>query len=113
MTRRHRGTVGQPTYLVDARHDKPPALTPEEVVGRHIQPQPNGCWLYNGEPDTYASISIYHGQVMTAHRFVYQTMVGPIEVGHHIHHECETPGCCNPAHLVMLTPAEHRARHKR
>ena len=27
--------------------------TPEERFGARVEPQPNGCWLYNGEPNTY------------------------------------------------------------
>lgn len=86
----------------------------ETRVGRHIEPQPNGCWLYNGQTDRYGQVKGAHrGRrwSMPAHRFVYEVLVGRIPEGHHLHHECETPGCCNPEHLAPLTPGDHRRLH--
>lgn len=38
-----------------------------------------------------------------AHRFAYEFLVGPIEVGLEPDHTCRNPGCCNPAHLEVVT----------
>jgi hypothetical protein len=38
--------------------------------------------------------------------------VGEIPEGHHLHHTCETPGCCNPAHLEPLSPGDHVRKHR-
>lgn len=84
--------------------------SPEARIGRCIQPQPDGCWLYNGRSDGYV---IVHGVHTSLHRWVYETLVGPIDEGTHIHHECGNKACCNPKHLAMLTPAQHAAEHKR
>jgi hypothetical protein len=86
-------------------------LTFEEVVGRHVQVQPDGCWLYNGQDDKYGLTSGFVGQPVLIHRFVYETLVGPIEPGHVLHHRCLNKGCCNPAHLEQLTPSEHTRLH--
>lgn len=83
----------------------------EARIGRSIKPQPNGCWLHSGRADGYASIRTKAG-VVSVHRWVYTTLVGPIDEGCHLHHTCGTKGCCNPAHLVQLTPKEHAAAHK-
>lgn len=82
-----------------------------ERIGAQIKPQPNGCWLWNGRGDTYGQ-ALERGENIKIHRFVYKILVGPIAEGHDIHHKCETPGCCNPAHLVALTRKEHKAAHR-
>jgi hypothetical protein len=86
----------------------------ETRIGKRIQPQPNGCWLYRGDPDTYAKTALARGWPITVHRFVYETLLDvEIPEGHDLHHLCETPGCCNPDHLEPLTRKEHKAEHKR
>ena len=86
----------------------------EAQVGRRIHPQPNGCWLWDGQTERYGhvivTISGERSQVH-AHRWVYETLVGPIPKNHQLHHECETKGCVNPAHLVPLLPAAHYRQH--
>lgn len=80
----------------------------ERMVGERVTVRADGCWIMDGKPDTYASTSLGG----SAHRFVYETLVGPVPDGHHLHHECQHPGCVNPAHLIPLTPREHSARHR-
>lgn len=88
--------------------------TPETKIGRKIEVQPNGCWIFNGNPHLYGSASPSRDfGTVRVHRFVYETLVGPIPEGHHLHHECDNVGCCNPEHLTPLTPKEHKARHPR
>lgn len=85
----------------------------EARIGSRITVQPDGCWLYNDDrdPDQHASTDTGK-RSFVVHRFVYETLVGPIPPSHHLHHECEIPRCCNPAHCVPLTPLEHKARHR-
>lgn len=86
--------------------------TIEARIGRRVQVQADGCWLYRGESERYGRHRDARADVNVAvHRFVYETLVGPIPDGHHLHHDCETPGCCNPAHLTPLKPKEHKRRH--
>ena len=85
--------------------------SPERKLGLKIDPQPNGCWLWLGNADRYHKTR-WEGRVVSTYRLVYEILFGEIPDGHHLHHECQTPGCVNPAHLLPLTPSEHKARHK-
>lgn len=87
------------------------ADSPERQIGKRITPRPDGCWVFNGKTNKYGQINV-GGQRVTVHRWVYERLVGPIDEGCHLHHTCVTPGCCNPAHLVPLTPKEHAAAHR-
>lgn len=69
-----------------------------------------GCWIVGEDPDSYHG-SLVGGRRDQLHRLVFELLVEPIEPGNHVHHECETPACINPAHLVQLTPSDHAARH--
>lgn len=82
----------------------------ETRIGRHVKPQPDGCWLYNGKTDRYGRARVA-GEDVPVHRFVYETLVGPIPFDCDLHHKCETPGCCNPEHLAPLTRREHKRLH--
>jgi HNH endonuclease len=84
-----------------------------ERIGSHIVPQANGCWLYQGKVDEYARAMGFGVKDVYVHRFVYEVLVEPVPKGWHVHHKCETPGCCNPEHLVAVSPAEHRRLHSR
>lgn len=85
--------------------------TVETRVGELIDPQPDGCWLWRGGLGTggYGS----HATAGTVHRFVYETLVGPIPDGHVLHHRCHVRACVNPEHLEPLTLSEHTAHHNR
>lgn len=74
--------------------------SPETRIGRRVTVQPDGCWIYNGEPTRYG-----------VHRFVYETLIGPIPPQYQLHHSCLTPGCCNPHHLRPVRQPQHRAIH--
>lgn len=75
-----------------------------------------GCWLYMG-----TRVPRGHGQTRSGkgcctkytHRVMYENMIGPIPIGHQMHHKCNNPACCNPMHLQPLTDMEHRAKHKK
>lgn len=64
------------------------------------------CYVVDGEADTYAQAG-----GMNAHRFVWESIHGPIGCDDHIHHECRTKGCINPEHLRRLTRREHYDVH--
>lgn len=82
----------------------------EARVGRLIKPQPNGCWIHGDDPNLYRKQRLREGQ-RQIHRYVYETLRGPIPEGWVLHHHCETPACCNPDHLEPMTYSEHRRLH--
>lgn len=88
-----------------------PDTSIEALVGSRIVPQADGCWIWTGEARAgYGQIKV-GGRRTQAHRFVYVTLVGPIQRGCHLHHICDNRRCCNPEHLVALSPLEHHATH--
>lgn len=72
---------------------------------------PNGCWLYLGalQGKGYGLISVVAKDVK-AHRFAYESVVGPIPDGLSLDHLCRNPQCVNPAHLEPVTHLENVRR---
>jgi hypothetical protein len=86
----------------------------EARIGRRIAVQPNGCWIFNGKSDQYGHQTITvngHKYCLIVHRWMYELANGPIPDDHHVHHECKTPGCVNPLHLVALSAGDHARHH--
>lgn len=72
---------------------------------------PGRCWEWQGrtDPKGYGKLFfIRPGRSMLAHRYVYQEIHGPIPKGQQVRHTCDNPPCCNPAHLVLGTPADNQ-----
>lgn len=72
-----------------------------------------GCWEWTGSinPSGYGMLTItkISHKPIRAHRFAYEMAVGKIPEGYQIHHKCNNRKCCNPNHLVTVTPKEHIA----
>ena len=64
------------------------------------------CYVVDGDPDNYG----WAGG-MRAHRFVWESIHGPVGCDDHIHHVCRTKGCIRPDHLQRLTRREHYDEH--
>lgn len=65
----------------------------------------NGCWIwtrsYRGKG--YAQITLSGRRQTTGNRAAYFAYVGSIPDGMIVCHKCDTPICCNPAHLFLGT----------
>lgn len=72
----------------------------------------NGCWHFTGKRNRKGyGLAGSHG---SAHRYYYQSLVGPIPAGLTIDHLCQMTCCVNPSHMEPVTAAENtrRARAK-
>jgi hypothetical protein len=77
--------------------------------------QPDGCWLWAGSirPNGYGVVKGGGRADQYAHRVLWEITVGPIELGHDIHHKYQAKACVNPAHLESLPHAQHVGRDSR
>lgn len=87
--------------------------TADERFDRHVdRSNPSGCWPWTGSRNKgYGQFKI-NGRTVRAHRYAYERAYGPIPPGAHVHHMTEDecvlgPACCNPEHMMAVTPAVH------
>lgn len=78
----------------------------------------NGCWGWTGYRNRlgYGVFSLLNPPTASlrknalAHRFVYETLVGPIPDGLVLDHLCRNRACVNPAHLEPVSGGENVRR---
>lgn len=70
-----------------------------------------GCWEWTGgtDPTGYGRF-FFDGRMGYAHRFAYETAVGPIPAGFDIDHLCRNRRCVRPSHLEAVTRRENLMR---
>lgn len=72
----------------------------------------NGCWLWQGYVNADGYGRVNRGPATEppklAHRYIYEKVVGEIPAGFEIHHACRVSRCVNPAHMLVVTPQEHK-----
>ena len=74
----------------------------------------DACWLWTGGLNRagYGRLSVggRRGGPVLAHRWAYESFVGPIPEGLVLDHLCRTPNCVNPYHLEPVTQQENTRR---
>ena len=84
-------------------------LTLERFATRLKFPADSACWLWTGARSSsgYGSVRVRRNDPGTAHRWLYEELIGPIPRGMYLLHSCFTPLCVFPAHLRVGTPSEN------
>ena len=68
------------------------------------------CWDWlGGKSNGYGRFWV-EGRLVQAHRWAYETMVGPIPEGLTLDHLCRVRYCVNPSHLEPVTLGENIRR---
>lgn len=69
----------------------------------------SGCWLWGGSVfgNGYGYFRRSKGRGISSHRYSFEIHKGPIPIGAHVLHTCDTPACCNPDHLIVGTHQEN------
>jgi hypothetical protein len=106
---------------VDLLRRYAPSLTihTHAQVAAHIPQDTQGCWPWDGRltGQGYGAVCCEltpygYQRSVPAHRYMYDTLVGPIPDDYHVHHRCLHKPCWNLFHLEAVSPKEHKARHR-
>lgn len=86
-------------------------ILPDRFLEKVMPVTECGCWFWLGSLNAngYGRFAA-NGKNRHAHRFSYETLVGPIPHGLHLDHLCRVPCCVNPEHLEPVTNAENVLR---
>ena len=69
-----------------------------------------GCWIWLGAKSHGYGAARHNGKNCSAHRVMYEELVGPIPNGLEINHLCRVKNCVNPEHLEPVTHRENCLR---
>ena len=78
-----------------------------------IVPDGIDCWIWSGSRtrEGYGHVNV-GGTTTTAHRAVYERLVGPVPAGLELDHLCRVRACVNPDHVEPVTHLENVRRRR-
>lgn len=79
---------------------------------RKIEVKESGCWEWKGgffHEKPYGQFSAF-GKTLSAHRFSYEALRGPVPDKLTLDHLCRNPACMNPSHLEPVPAVENVMR---
>lgn len=83
----------------------------DRLVSSTIIRTKNACWDWQSSEGSHGYGDFkFKGTHYLAHRAAYTLFKGTIPDGMNVDHLCYNKKCCNPAHLVAMSPEEHLKR---
>lgn len=104
-----RGWVkGEPVHFISGHNTPRLGLDSyDEMPG----PLSTPCWIHRKVPNSKGYVQVrIAGRLQSAHRTLYECLVGPIADGLQLDHLCRTRNCVNPAHLEPVSCKENIER---
>lgn len=92
-------------------------MIPQVLQDRGVREGTGECWLWTSSVDKYGYGRLNDRALptrpMSAHRWVFELLVGDIPAEMTVDHICFVKQCVNPAHLQLLTRVENSRRQRR
>lgn len=91
------------------------SLDPKDAarVAAYTEVSTTGCWLWTASLTVrggYAQMNVGGGKVVRVHRWLYASLVGPVDPSLDLDHLCRVRRCVNPDHLEPVSRAENLRR---
>lgn len=94
-----------------ARRGRPPVHPEVRFWAKVATEDDTDCWAWTGAiKNGYGVFGVAERVTVYAHRFAYESMVGPVADDLELDHLCRVRHCVNPAHLEPVTHSVNMQR---
>lgn len=106
--KRYGSVIGQPCSYINGHHRRLSYLEWKEEDRGYVTP----CWIWQRGKSSngYGTAMGQSGKTTTAHRVIYERVVGPVPKGLVLDHLCRQKDCVNPSHTEPVTDKENIER---